>query len=207
MKRPLTATFLLLLSFVTFIILATIAVLNGTKGYIPDMIGSFAIIFLIYLSYNRLRITVPSFSFFIFSLYLHNFGVFGWYANSPLPLQWDHITHFVPIMAVTIILFQFARSFESKNTMLTIFLVLLASLGIGAVIETIEFVGFLNFGFGDGAFQFGGMGDEFITDNPQLQEAILEVGGGYFNTNYDLLWNGLGAIAGIFLMSVKKMFQ
>ena len=62
-----------------------------------------------------------------------------------------------------------------------------------------EFVGFLSLGYGQGGLFMGGAGDGLPLD-PGISDAIQEIGGGYLNTEYDLIWNLFGAIAALIVM-------
>jgi uncharacterized membrane protein YjdF len=181
---------------------------NGTfKYYAADAVFSAAFILFLHSTYKYWRLTLPVYTLLALGFASHLMGIFGWYSNSPLPVQWDHVTHGFPLFAFALFLFNFAtpwmdRTFRSKKTIGVLAFVLLATLGIGAIIENIEFAGFLAFGFGQGALFMGGPGDGL--PDGELQEAILEAGGGYWNTEMDLVWNALGAIAGIALMSIVR---
>ena len=62
-----------------------------------------------------------------------------------------------------------------------ILIIILASLGIGAVIEQTEYIGFLKFGEGSGLLRVGGLGDTQL--NEDNLRAMDIVGGGWINAN------------------------
>jgi MFS superfamily sulfate permease-like transporter len=136
---------------------------------------------------------------------LHISGVFGYYNISPVPLQWDHITHFAGIFSITTLFFQYSRQYLSNKlsprNISIMLLVLLAGLGIGSIIETCEYSGFMMFGFGEGGFMFGA-GDSYKGIQSVTENDLNVVGGGYFNTMWDLIWNFIGAIIAVAIMGM-----
>jgi hypothetical protein len=177
------------------------------KFYGADIIFSAIFILFLHFTFKFWRLNVQVYTLLILGFASHLMGIFGWYSASPIPLQWDHVTHGFPLFAFTAFLFNFARPwmsdrFWSAKTWGVLAIVLLAGLGIGAVIENIEFAGFLALGFGEGALFMGGAGDGL--PDGELENAILEAGGGYFNTELDLVWNAIGAIAAFIVCSLAS---
>ena len=84
-------------------------------------------------------------------------------------------------------------------------IILLASIGVGALVEQLEFLGFLKFGFGDGLLRFGGLGDTPLTEET-LRDIDL-IGGGWINTMWDLIYNFIGALLGTILMYLIYLFK
>lgn len=167
----------------------------------PDSIFFIAILSLLFFLRNKLNLSLPVYIFVTLGFLTHSLGTVGWYGESPIALQWDHITHFFGIFGWSMLLF---RAFEKNFTKFMswknvgIFLTLfLATQGMGALVELTEFVGFLKFGFGDGALMFG-TGDS-QADGFNMDTAINWVGGGWINTGWDLVFNFIGAIFGLVL--------
>ena len=173
-------------------------------SWIPDSVFSILIILFCFWKYDKLKLNKTIFILIILSFFLHNAGVFGFYGESPFPIAWDHITHFVGIFTAAIFFFNFLKDHfkESKkmhNGML-LFIILLAALGIGSLVENIEFAGYLFLGEGEGALYFG-QGDAV----PGVDTDMLNfAGGGWFNTMWDLVVNFLGALTGILSMLLYK---
>jgi hypothetical protein len=154
--------------------------------YIPESI-MFIIFILIFLSlYNKLDLDILSYSSLIIAFLLHNAGAFGWYNISPVGFQWDHITHIVWGFAFTLIIFRYTRRFlnnQRTNNVITIFFIILASLGAGVIIELYEFAGYFIVGEGMGGLGHG-QGD-----------IVTEFGNSeWFNTMFDLIYNLVGTI-------------
>ncbi len=200
MQRKTIVTILALLIYVVFFALAKTNDL--AKFYGADIIFSVVFILFLHFSYKFWRLNTPIYTLLVLGFASHLMGIFGWYSNSPIPLQWDHVTHAFPMFAFTAFFFQFAKPWMSRfwtaKTWGVILLVFLSGLGIGAVVENIEFGGYLTLGFGEGALFLGGLGDGLPPDASVLDE----LGGGYLNTEWDLVWNAIGALAAIFLMSL-----
>jgi len=204
-------TIVTILGFLLYCVFFVLAWMNGlAKFYGPDIVFSLILILFLRLTFDFWRLNVPVYTLVILSFASHLMGIFGWYSASPLPLSWDRITHVFPMFAFTVLFYNFARQwmpnrFWKAQTWGVIVLILLAGLGVGAMVENIEFGGFLLLGFGEGAFFLGGPGDgipHIVELDEEQQNALLEAGGGYFNTEFDLVWNALGALAAIVLMSI-----
>jgi len=202
-------TVIAILAILTYAVFLCIGWTEGTfKYYWPDAVFFIAIILFLYFTFNFWRLNIPVYTSLVLALCLHMCGVFGWYSNSPLFIQWDHITHFFPLFAFTMFLYNFTRPwmadrFWNLKTWSVVMFLLLGGFGIGAIIENIEFAGFLSLGYGEGGLWFGGAGGgdaEAVTD--AQARAIIEQGGGYLNTELDLAYNAFGTIAGVIFMSL-----
>ena len=194
---------------ILFIIFILYSLMSGVFGFIPDQVLFIFIILLLYWGYEEWRLNIPAFAMIILGFSLHSAGVFGWYNVSPLPIQWDHITHIFGIISWTMVFFRYSEPwmtvnfFTSKNFRVFA-LIFFASLGVGALNETIEFWGYLTLGFGDGAFMFG-PGDGI---NGLVGSDLMNViGGGWINTGWDLTYNFIGFIMGILIMIIIKYFN
>lgn len=194
------------LGVLSFLVLIPLAIISGTSGFIPELLIFAALTVLLAYYANALKLKVPVLTLVILGMLLHGFGVLGFYGVSPLPIQWDHVTHFVGLFAFALLIFGFveqwmdARVFSKKNVFLFI-LIFLAAQGVGAVIELSEFAGYLKWGFGEGAFAFGpgdGLPSAAHTD------AIDNIGGGWINTGWDLIFNSLGILAAMLILVVRR---
>lgn len=195
------------LALLTYAVLYGLAVTNGVAQYYgADILFSAAFILFLHFTFNFWKLNLPVYTLLVLSFVSHLMGIFGWYTTSPVFLQWDHVTHGFPLFAFTLFLFNFSNQwmdnrFWSTKTWGVLVFVLLAALGIGAVVENIEFGGYLALGYGEGALFLGGAGDGIPMTTGQM-DAINNLGGGYINTEIDLVWNALGTLAGIVLMCI-----
>jgi hypothetical protein len=198
-------------SIITFLALAlygvffALAAFDGILQYYIFEIFFFAAVTLfLHASFRFWRLNTPVYALFPLSFALHLMGIFGWYDHSPLFLPWDHVTHLVPLFTITVFFFNFLRPhmgerFWSAKTWAMLCVVLFVGMGVGAAVENVEFVGFLSLGFGQGGLFMGGAGDGLPLDQ-SMSDAIQEIGGGYLNTEYDLVWNLFGTIAALVVM-------
>jgi len=211
--RDKLVNFVTIVGILIFITFSAYAYVNNTfSNFIYDTIFFIVLTLFFYFTYDRWKLNLPIYTLLILSLTLHSAGTFGWYFKSPIGIQWDHITHFVPILAFTLLFFQYAVQFMdrklTKKTWMVIVIVLMAGLGVGSIIELIEFSGFIVFGFGEGALLWGagdGIPGQTIEGIPTI-EAIEELGGGWFNTMWDLVWNTMGALVAILIMIFAYFF-
>lgn len=202
-RHKTTITILALLMYCAFFGLAFVSDL--AKYYGADVIAFVAFTLFLHCTFRFWRLNVPVYTLIVLSFALHLLGILGWYNASPIGLPWDHVTHGVPLFAVTVLFYNFTRPwmddrFWSAKTWAVLLIVLCAGLGIGALVENAEFAGFLALGFGEGGLFMGGAGDGLPID-PAMSDAIQEIGGGYLNTEYDLVWNMFGTIAALIVMS------
>jgi uncharacterized membrane protein YjdF len=174
--------------------------------YAADTLFAVGMILFLHASFRFWRLSEFVYTLLILGFASHLMGIFGWYNESPIPLQWDHVTHGLPMFAFTAFFYNFARQwmgerFWSGKTWGALLLVLLAGLGVGALVENLEFAGYLTVGAGEGALFFGGQGDGVPLTSSQ-EELINNLGGGYINTEMDLVWNLFGALFAILVMSI-----
>ncbi len=200
-----TVTVIALLIFAYFIYYA---IISRTLSYIMDSALFIALTIFFYCMYKKWNFTLPIYIFVLIPLIAHNAGVLGYYNKSPVPIQWDHITHFLPMFGFSLLFFQNLKEymnkkfFTSKNFLLFL-IVLFGSIGIGSLIENAEFFGYLAFGFGEGGFMFGA-GDGLPDVDYKDPKMIEFVGGGWFNTMWDIVFNELGALTGLVVMMVWR---
>lgn len=174
--------------------------------YAADALFSVGFILFLHASFTFWRLNAFVYALLILGFASHLMGIFGWYNASPIPLQWDHVTHGLPMFAFTALFYNFARPwmterFWSAKTWSVLLMVLLAGLGVGSLVENLEFIGYLTVGQGEGALFFGGAGDGVPLTSSQ-EELINNLGGGYINTELDLVWNLFGALGAVLLLSL-----
>ncbi|HLC58289.1 MAG TPA: DUF2238 domain-containing protein [Candidatus Nanoarchaeia archaeon] len=188
------------IAIISFLAIIFYGISVNTTNYVTETI--FFIIFTLILIYlfNYLKLDNFTYSILILAMLLHSLGTFGFYAKTPIIIQYDHITHFILTFAFAVPLFKLLKGKitgrHHKRTIIII--VLFFCLGVGALIEQIEFLGYLN---SDGArtfFYVGDAGDTGVGGFTQIElKEIDAVGGGWLNTMWDLMYNFLGAVMGI----------
>ncbi len=87
------------------------------------------------------------------------------------------------------------------RTLILILLVFFVTLGVGSVVENVEYVGYLLLGPGEGGLKFG-TGD--VSNVEDVERGIEITVGGWYNTMRDLINNLVGAAIGTILMAVYK---
>ncbi len=172
---------MLYLFIAIFLLLISIAFLTNVKDYINDSILFIIIILMIYRFKDKLNIGKVSFVFLFIAMLLHNLGVFGVYGK----FYWyDILTHIFGLFAVSFSMF-FALNKHIKNKTFLVLIVLLTSLGIGSIIENIEYSGYLIGGKGEGLFLYGDGDFEMDIDSAWL------------DSMEDLASNLVGTVLGI----------
>ena len=186
--------------YVAFIPLAFKA---GNTGFIPDVLFFMLLPIIFNWLYELMQLNPVTFSLLVLGPIPHALGTFGWYNNSPLPFAWDHFTHIAALLPLALaFLLCFSqwmdyKVFTKKNALLVASVFLLVS-GIGAMIELSEFAGYLALGFGEGGFRFG-PGDGFegpVGADFTNTDEINNIGGGWINTGWDLIYNTVAILIG-----------
>lgn len=187
-----------------FFVLILMSFVWRNTGFVPDMIFFIILLVFFYFTYERWNLNLPIYTMLIIGFIPHALGFMGFYASTPVWIQWDHVTHFFSIFGFGLLFFNFLhqwmdRKFFTHKTLFLVAVVFLAASGIGVVIEIIEFGGFLVYGFGEGALAFGA-GDAAPGQIVTSIEEIEAYGVGWFNTMYDLVYNSLGALSALIVM-------
>ncbi|MBD3361244.1 hypothetical protein GF358_00470 [Candidatus Woesearchaeota archaeon] len=195
-----------LLGLALFLLLIIMSFVWQNTNFVPELIIFMVLAVFFYITYDKWNMTLPVYTLLILSFVPHSLGFMGFYLNSPLPIAWDHVTHVLPCFAFAVFFFQYLSQFMPKQllsvkSIFLILVVILAASGIGVIIELFEFSGFLIYGFGDGALAFGA-GDACTGQLVSTFEEIDQYGGGWFNTMYDLIFNSIGVLSGVVLMSL-----
>ena len=95
-----------------------------------------------------------------------------------------------------------ARKILKKRLGTVCFIVILMTLGISAVHESIEFIGFHFLNADGGNFFFPGNAPVAV-----LTAADIGDSGTYYNTMIDILYNAIGAVAACVVMSIRTSFS
>jgi len=197
-----------IISILIFVIMIPLGMMNGVHGFIPEIIFFIFLTLFYYWLYDAFRMNLPIFTLLIIGHVLHATGIFGWYNISPVGWQWDHITHIFGALPYALLFFRFFEpwmdaKFTKKNFLILV-AVFMAATGVGAVVELSEFIGYLQLGLGEGAFQFGpGDGIAGKTGN----ELIDVIGGGWINEGWDFIYNTVGIIIGMVMMIVIRAIR
>tara|TARA_Y100000310_G_C20694263_1_gene824382 strand:- start:1095 stop:1730 length:636 start_codon:yes stop_codon:yes gene_type:complete len=189
-EKPLWIYFL---SLAVFVLAMFIAAAIGVGDYINDSMFMMLILTVLFFSYNTLKLKPWIYLSVTFAFLLHNLGMFGYYAASPISLQWDHLTHLVGEFVAGIAVYNYfyaAGILNRKKTKTEKFTLLMfivfAAIGVGVIVEFMEFWGYFYVGEGMGIFAHG-IGDintEFMNSE-------------WFNTMFDLIYNTAGALLGV----------
>ncbi|MEK6847051.1 MAG: hypothetical protein AABY16_02700 [Nanoarchaeota archaeon] len=191
-----------------FLLYAYYSYSSGETAYISDSFIFIGALLVLYFLRRKFDISELSFILVIIASVLHLSGVFGWYNQSPFIIQYDHLTHLVGLFAIAAVVFDIMKIYFGKSkftNFMLLAMMFLASLGIGSVVEQVEYIGYLKFGTGAGLLRFGGLGDTVLND--ENLRAMDIIGGGWINTMLDLNYNFLGALFGILFMYIANKFK
>jgi len=186
-------TTILVVALAFFLFVIGYCVATDYDYYIIDSITFILLTLFLYIFYRRLHLDSFTYLMLVIAMALHDLGAFRFYANPPVPFDWDIVTHVFGIYAVTLFLYNIMLSLTKKHHVLLFFIVILAGLGVGVLIEFVEFVGFVKVGFGEG-FLGRGFGDY----DPKI------VSSDYIDTIEDLFWNFVGTTIGFMIAFFKE---
>ena len=175
------------------------------KAFITDHVIFIFLIIFFHKTYEHWRLTPFIYSFMALALLLHSYGSFGWYGTSPLFIPWERITHFIGIMPFTLLFFSyliphFDNKFNTQKNWTLLIMIFLTVIGLGAIVEMSEFLGFLTFGNGDGFLMFGD-GDGIL--GKAGVELLDAYGAGWFNASWDMITNSMGVLTMLILASIS----
>ncbi len=182
---------LYLLFVIIFVLLIFYSNFIRVYYYILDLSISILIISFLFLFYKKFKLDKSIFVLIFIALLLHNFGLFGFYNNSPIYFSYDKLTHFFGGFALNFMFLNYLKAYFNKskqdNIILAIFSILI-TLGVGSIIEIIEYLGYIILGQGEGFFYFGGTGDLGIN-----QDSFSP----WINSSFDMIFNLIGSLFGI----------
>ncbi len=189
----------------TLALICIIGFFRYKTGFIKDLFFTAFLAIVLFLLYKPLKLTTITYSLVCLSLMVHNLGAFSFYA--PLfGIPYDNITHILGLFSATLVIANFfsfglakSKKFHSKDLLLFL-MIFLAGLGVGALIESMEYGGYLLWGRGDGVFQFGSGDYDGLNTTDKLTQIV---GGGYFDTMDDLVHNMLGDLCAVALFGVN----
>ncbi len=187
-------TTILVVALAFFLFVIWYCVVTDYNYYIADSLTFIGLIIFLYVFYRKLHLDTFTFCMLAIAFALHDLGAFRFYANPPVPFDWDIVTHVFGVYAATIFLYNIISSLtRGTHHSLLFFVVILAGLGAGVIIEFIEFYGFITTGFGEG-FLGRGFGDY----DPNI------VSSDYIDTIQDMIWNLVGAVIGFVVAYAKE---
>ena len=180
------------LLFIIFLIITILfsyhAYTNKTGWFNDHILITIPYLTLLFLFRKKLRLNTTTYFILAAAMTIHNAGTFGYYNISPLPIQYDHITHFFGLFSVTL----FYYNYFSKNSELSWFevgtIAFLAGMGTGALIEIWELLA-------------------HYTRNDFFMGVVLDKtdqGREWTNSMIDLVYNGAGCITVIVLKQLKR---
>lgn len=180
--------------FVFFTLIAVLFAIHAYKyktEWFLDQIVAIILLFTGLLFHKKLRLN--PFLYFILALAVtvHNAGTFGFYNVSPTVIQYDHITHFLGLFAITLFFYNYYMRNAGLSILEISIVSILIAMGIGALIEIWEFIG-------------------HITRNNFLAGLTLDKtdqGREWENSMIDLVYNGIGCLAAIFIKQFKRMID
>ena len=195
---------------IVMIIFARYAYITEAYTWLWDCVVTFLIGIFVYKLKNKLRLTPTLFFILMSALALHCAGVYGLYTKAFFGLDFDHYTHFIGSFAVSIIFVNWLLYYKSLKYKLGVvcFVSIFITLGLSAIHELIEFLGYFYLGPGEG-FLFAGAGDGLpgVSGESLYTAADIGVSGTYSNALIDILYNAIGATAGCIVMGIKKLFS
>jgi uncharacterized membrane protein YjdF len=164
-----------------FILLGLRYILFYNSKFILDIAMSIIAVSVFYMLYDRLHQDNISYLLMIITLLLHDLSLYG---NNIFGIPFEHYMHFFGGFTIATIT---DRLFNEKLHKAKRFLLLIIfSLGIGAIVEITEWIGFKILGPGEGLFYFGA--GDFDS---------------WHNTIKDLIFNASGAT----LMGIRTLFR
>jgi hypothetical protein len=181
---------LLFLLFTIITILFAFHAYKYQTGWLNDLILiTLPYLTLLYIFRKKLRLNSPTYFILALAMTLHNAGTFGYYNISPIFIQYDHITHFFGLFAVTLLFYNyFSKNIEFGYLEIAI-ISFLVGMGIGALIEMWELLAHLT------------RNDFFMG----LTLDKTDQGREWINSMIDLVYNSLGCLFVIVVKQLKRI--
>ena len=154
MKRLSSSDRILLLFFIVFLALGIYSLLKGELLAIDKFT---TVAFLgVFLLINRKVQVNPIIAFLAGLIFVpHHIGSAGLYGLAALNYHYDWIVHIVAAFLSTIVIMYVILNNFSKKFFVAAIIALSITVSIGAALESLEYWGFLFFGFGEGYLGFG----------------------------------------------------
>lgn len=191
-KKDLQKNILLIIGFILFAFL--IYELFVYKSALLDVLVAIAFYIVIFVINQKYSLSVTSIILLGITLLLNPLGVFKFYSVFVFGfLGYDKIIHFISCFAIAYALLDFYRG---RKNVLTYLVVILIVLGLGAVIEIVEFLGYRYMGV-DNTGMFT------IEDGlPEIRSDLQT-----YDIYFDMIFNLLGAIFALIIFFLKTKLR
>ncbi|MDO8642343.1 MAG: hypothetical protein Q7R76_01995 [Candidatus Woesearchaeota archaeon] len=161
---------------------------GADPDFVFDKFLSAGFFVLLLVFYERFRLNLKIIIPVVFAIALHQAKLYG--AVFFGFIQFDMIMHVVGSFAVALVVYQWLiheeRSMQYWKKVA--FLTILVAMGIGAVLEIVEYFGYANLPEGGGILHYG-EGDE----------------GGWSDTIQDMIFNAFGSLVAVVIMSISVL--
>ncbi len=184
-------SFLYVCSLLFFVFVIFYSYSTDYSYYIFDAIFSIILLTFFFFFRSSLHLTPLSYFFLALAFAFHNMGAFRFYASPPVPFRWDIVTHVFGIFAASVALYLLLHPYFSRKPFAFFVVIILASLGVGVLIEYVEFIGVLTVGAGEGVL---GRGEGDFAFAQWLSAD-------YYDTIIDQINNLIGALLGYLFSS------
>ncbi|MBW3014835.1 hypothetical protein KY330_00270 [Candidatus Woesearchaeota archaeon] len=174
---------LILIAFIIYFLFATVQEATGSnKELIFDKLMTALMFGTLLIQYKRWKFPKTTIIIAVTAIMLHHLKLYG---NFYLGIPFDHIMHFYGAFAFSLLIHHVLKSsFKGFNLYLYTILI---TIGAGAVIEMIEYIGYSTVGEGLGVLGFGA-GDF----------------GEWANSSWDLINNTAGSVFATIIMYIKN---
>lgn len=207
--------FYLLIVFAAFnLVLAIYSVIISNFYALKGQLGFVLFAVLLYVVRSKLKMSRFTYFILLTGFALHVSHIFGnFYYRSPIIIPWDYVTHIIPFIGFSMLLFNFQKErMDHKKILcfrnLSLFIILfLAVSGIGVLIEVGEYAGYALFGVKDGALLFGGGDFDTIVVTSDVVSEIDRRGGGWYDAMGDLLFNSYTILLTLLILFANHLYR
>ncbi len=179
-----------IITAVFFLIWGVLAVFTKNTEFVFDRFFSAAFAIFVYRFRNKINLKLHSLALGVLALTMHHLKLYG---GVYLGIPFDKIMHFTAGFVLGLMLFYYFISLEPKKKPIYLKVILFAvifTVGLGGLLEIVEFVGYSTLGPGEGVL-FYGTGDF----------------GEYNNTAWDLICNTLGALLSTMIITLLLLLK
>lgn len=179
---------IIITGIIAIIILLTLGITAIIQNNIQSSYDRFYSIIVILITlylHKKINITKPAITLGAIILLAHNLGLYG----NTFILPFDYIIHLASGIFLALVFYPYFKS-THKRKLTIITLTILISIGIGSLLEIIEFIGFSFLGEGEGILLYG-KGDW----------------GEWNNVSWDLINNTIGALITSTILTIKNAIK
>ncbi|MDP3733596.1 MAG: hypothetical protein Q8R37_00025 [Nanoarchaeota archaeon] len=204
-----------LIVFILFnLFLAVYAIQINNPYAIKGQISFIIYGFLLFLLRQKLNMSKLTYFILLLGFSFHVSNILGdFYYHSPIIIPWDYVTHIVPFIGFSMLLFNFQKErmdhhkiFCFRNIFLFLFFFLAVS-GIGVLIEIGEYAGYALLGVKNGALLFGGGDFDTIVVTSDVVTEMNRRGGGWYDAMTDLLVNSYTAFVTLLVLFWHHFYE